>query len=119
MSNGVYRFDRFVVGSSNRIGVAFLGGPDGSGFELGTDTVNVKLPASKKGCSFTLVIAAVPGEDTAEAVQRFGVALKSVGPSADLKQWTKGGPARWNTPVITADVFHVPDCRTSPEICVE
>ena len=95
----------FVVGSSNRIGVAFLGGPDGSGFELGTDTVNVKLPASKKGCSFTLAIAAVPGEDTVEAVQRFGTALKSVGPSADLKQWTKGGPARWNTPVITAGVL--------------
>ncbi len=92
----------FVIGSSNRLGVAFLGGPDGSGFELGTDTVNVKLPASKKGCSFTLAIAAVPGDDTAEAVKRFGAALKSIGPSADLKQWTKGGPARWNTPVITA-----------------
>jgi hypothetical protein len=79
------------------LGVALIGAPDAR-LEADNGTVVVKLSGREKaGRSFQIVI----WSGAPDATAKFSHAVKSLPAPRDLAALTRGGPARWQEPVIT------------------
>ena len=77
------------------MGVALVGAKD-SVLELSDGRIVVKLSGKEKG-AFSVALWRGPAADSA----KFQSAAKSLKPRANLAAFTKGGPPRWNEPVVS------------------
>ena len=77
--------------------VAVEGAPPGSTWEVVEGKILLKLPPLKKIVSFKLLLRGGASGELAKVADDFKPSAKAT----DLAALTKGGPARWTTPVVT------------------
>jgi hypothetical protein len=111
------RFRCAIPGTTNWLEVALSGDANDAKLRQSADGVRLELPAGAKPRRVTVLMAVTGQQDNAAA---FDAALKAAGLPADLVKLTKGGPPRWNVPVVTqgkpgaGDAAYVVDVIAEP-----